>query len=151
MTQHFVLCRNVVLFWRLLCIKCVYKCTISLSIGRRFFLFRSVLYRRLHCTSLMRPVPTGPWSATYIEFCSNNLRNMATSLMRTLAPVYFTSSETPNLVASNIAELILSLTYSLFTLANGTVLDRFGPPTRGGTVPPGTVRFGTVSHPFTLR
>ena len=45
---------------------------------------------------------------------------MATSLMRTLAPVYFTSSETPNLVASNIAELILSL-----TLANGTVHERF--------------------------
>ena len=39
----------------------------------------------------------------------------------------------------------------LFSLANGTVLDWFGPPTRGGIVPQETVRFRIVPHAFTLQ
>ena len=48
-TQHFVLCREVVLFRRLFYITCVYMCTISLSIVWRFVLIRCVLYQRFHC------------------------------------------------------------------------------------------------------
>ncbi len=40
-TQDFVLCREVVLFWRLFCIE---LCILDLSFVRRFVLFRSVLY-----------------------------------------------------------------------------------------------------------
>ena len=51
-THPFVLCREVVLFWRLFCIECI------LSVVERFVLFRSqkVLYWRFHCTKLTFPM-----------------------------------------------------------------------------------------------
>ena len=39
---------DIVLFWRLFCIECIYKGTFRLSF-ERFVLFQSVLYRRFHC------------------------------------------------------------------------------------------------------
>ena len=44
-TQPFVLYREVVLFWRLFCIECIYKGTFRLSFIERFVLFQSVIYR----------------------------------------------------------------------------------------------------------
>ena len=43
-TQPFVLCKEVVLFWRLFCIECIYtKVTFRLSFIERFVLFQRVV------------------------------------------------------------------------------------------------------------
>ena len=49
-THPFVLCREVVLFRRLFCTECVYESIFGVSFVGRYVLFRSVLYRKFHCS-----------------------------------------------------------------------------------------------------